>query len=149
MSQITAVFAAAAALFGMTPADQPKQARGSSIEVRFEGLRNSRGTLRLCLNQSRHHYPDCSGDPAARKVNIPASSRAYLFSNLQPGTYVITALHDEDGNGELNTTLGIPREGFAFSNNPSIGFGAPRFDRVRFNIGPTRALVRLQFKYIG
>ena len=149
MNRTTACLSAAAVFFSLGSAAQAIQAIGSSIEVRIEGLRNSRGTLRLCLNQNRAHYPDCSGDPQARKVNIPASTRSYLFANLRPGQYVITAMHDENGDGDLNTFLGIPREGFAFSNNPTVRFSAPSFDRVRFNIGPSRALVRLRFKYIG
>lgn len=138
-----------AALASPAPASSAKQAGASSIEVRIEGLRNTRGTLRLCLNQSRAHYPDCSGDPGARKASIPATARNHIFANLRPGTYVITAMHDENDNGRLDTIVGIPREGFAFSNNPSVSFGAPRFERVRFSIGPARALVRLRFKYMG
>jgi uncharacterized protein (DUF2141 family) len=148
-SRSLAVAAAAAALFSLPGASQPQREIGTSIEVRFENLRSNRGTLRFCLNRDPNHYPDCSGDPHARRVNVPASSGSYVFDNVPIGTFVITAMHDENGNGELDTFLGIPREGFAFSNNPSVGFGAPRYNRVRFSIGPSRALVRLQFKYIG
>jgi uncharacterized protein (DUF2141 family) len=125
-----------------------KQGQATGIEVRFENLRSGRGLLRLCLSRNPAHYPDCSGDPQARQVNIPANRSSFRFDDLPQGTYALTALHDENRNGKLDTILGIPREGFAFSNNPSIGFGPPKYERVRFSIGPARALVRLQFKYI-
>lgn len=127
---------------------QPKQARATGIDLQFENVRSRRGILRLCLTRNPAHYPDCSGDPQARQVNVPASRGSFNFNNLPQGTYALTALHDENGNGKLDTFLGIPREGFAFSNNPSVGFGPPRYERVRFSIGAARALVRLQFKYI-
>jgi len=147
--RLAAMAAAATALLSLTGAAQPQREIGTSIEVRFENLRSNRGTLRFCLNRNPDHYPDCSGDRNARQVSVPASSGSYVFDNVPVGTFVITAMHDENGDGELNTFLGIPREGFAFSNNPGIGFGAPSYNRVRFTIGPDRALVRLRFRYIG
>jgi uncharacterized protein (DUF2141 family) len=132
------------------PAPSPKQAQTTGIDVQFENLRSGRGVLRLCLSRNPAHYPDCSRDPQARQVNVPAArTGSFRFDNLPQGTYALTALHDENANGKLDTFLGIPREGFAFSNNPRIGFGPPAYDRVRFSIGAPRALIRLQFKYIA
>jgi uncharacterized protein (DUF2141 family) len=145
----SAALAAAATTFLSLPAASQQREIGTSIEVRFENLRSNRGTIRFCLNRDPDHYPDCSGDPNARRVNLPAGTGSYVFDNVPIGTFVITAMHDENGNGQLDTFLGIPREGFAFSNNPGIGFGAPSYNRVRFSIGPNRALVRLRFRYIG
>ena len=136
-------------LLAAGPPPQFKQAQGTGIDVRFERLRNTRGIVRLCLSRNPAHYPDCSGDPQARRVNVRANSGSFRFDNLPQGTYAMTALQDENGNGKLDTFLGIPREGFAFSNNPRVGFGPPAFEKVRFSIGPARALVRLQFKYIA
>lgn len=128
---------------------QAKQNQATGIDLVFDKLRNGRGILRLCLSRNPAHYPDCSKDPQARQINVPANRASFRFDGLPQGTYALTALHDENGNGKLDTFLGIPREGFAFSNNPRVGFGPPAYERVRFSIGPARALVRLQFKYIG
>ncbi|HZG45375.1 MAG TPA: DUF2141 domain-containing protein [Allosphingosinicella sp.] len=127
---------------------QPKQNKGTGIDLMFENVRSGRGILRLCLSRNPAHYPDCSKDPQARQINVPANRGSFRFDNLPQGTYALTALHDENSNGKLDTFLGVPREGFAFSNNPRVGFGPPAYERVRFSIGPSRALVRLQFKYI-
>lgn len=127
---------------------QSRQGQATGIDLTFENVRSGRGLLRLCLTRNPAHYPDCSGDPQARQVNVPAGRGSFRFDNLPQGTYALTALHDENGNGKLDTFLGIPREGFAFSNNPRVGFGPPKYERVRFSIGAARALVRLQFKYI-
>jgi uncharacterized protein (DUF2141 family) len=146
-SFVRAAAVAAALLAAPVPAHAQQSPTG--IDVLFESLRSSRGTLRLCLSRNPAHYPDCSGDPQARQVNIPARNGSYRFDGLPQGTYALTALHDENSNGKLDTFLGIPREGFAFSNNPRIGFGPPAYGRVRFSIGPARALIRLRFKYIA
>lgn len=138
-------------LAAAAPAQPPqsKQGQATGIDLTFENVRSARGILRLCLSRNPAHYPDCSGDPQARQVNIPAGRGSFRFDNLPQGTYALTALHDENGNGKLDTFLGIPREGFAFSNNPRIGFGPPSYQKVRFSIGSARALIRLQFKYIA
>lgn len=43
--------------------------------------------------------------------------------------------------------LGIPKEGFGFSRNPAVRFGAPRFEQVYIELGPgfTRTSVRMQY----
>ena len=40
------------------------------------------------------------------------------YSDLAPGTYAISILHDENRTGRMDTDgLGIPNEGWAVSNN--------------------------------
>ena len=69
------------------------------------------------------------------------------MTQLQPGTYALTVVHDENLNHKLDTTLGIPREGFGFSRNPVVRFGAPKFRQVDINLdsGFTRASGRMQY----
>ena len=136
-------------LAAAAPAQPPKLNRGTGIDLMFENVRSGRGILRLCLSRNPAHYPDCSKDPQGRQINVPANRGSFRFDDLPQGTYALTALHDENSNGKLDTFLGIPREGFAFSNNPRVGFGPPAYERVRFSLGAARALVRLQFKYIA
>ena len=49
------------------------------------------------------------------------------------GQYVLSALHDEDNNGELNTNfIGMPVEGVAASSNAQGKMGPPSYDEARF-----------------
>jgi uncharacterized protein (DUF2141 family) len=118
-----------------------------SIEVDVEGLRNTRGLIHVCITQDRRHFPDCTGDPRAITRTVPANIRQLRFSEIAPGRYAITLFHDENANQRLDRLLGIPREGFGFSRNPVIRFGAPRFDSVDIELGPgfTRTPVRVQY----
>lgn len=119
------------------------------IELRFERLRNARGSLHLCLMRQGAHFPDCAKDPQAIKRTIPAASASgpVRFTGLAAGTYAVTVLHDENLNGRLDTMLGIPREGFGFSRNPVIRFGPPDFEAVRFQLDGaiTRLTIRMQY----
>lgn len=119
------------------------------IELRFERLRNTRGSLHLCLMRDGSRFPDCAKDPQAIKRTVPAASagEAVRFAGVAAGTYAVTVLHDENVNGRLDTVLGIPREGFGFSRNPVVRFGPPSFEAVRFQLdGPiTRLTIRMQY----
>ncbi|HSR01121.1 MAG TPA: DUF2141 domain-containing protein [Sphingomicrobium sp.] len=119
----------------------------SSLEVDLDGMRNARGVIQACLMRDRKSFPDCRSDPAAVKQTMPASGTRLLFTDLPPGRYALALFHDENVNGKLDTLLGIPREGFGFSRNPVVRFGAPRYDQVSIELVPgfTRLRVRLQY----
>jgi uncharacterized protein (DUF2141 family) len=119
----------------------------SDLHVELENLRNHKGTVRVCLTRVPKHFPDCTDDPAALNQSISASGDAVVFRNIAAGRYAVAIVHDENGNGELDTMLGIPREGFGFSRNPKIGFGPPKFAAAGFDVGPgtTHQVVRVRY----
>lgn len=119
----------------------------STLQVQLDGLRNSRGVIQACLTQDRVNFPDCAKDPRAIRQTVRVSSGSLAFTNVQPGEYALTLFHDENANSRLDTIFGIPREGFGFSRNPKVRFGAPRYDNVNIELGPglTRMHVRLQY----
>jgi len=118
-----------------------------SINVEFAGVRSERGMLHLCLTKNPSHFPACDGDADAVKATVRASAREVNLAVVEEGNYALSVIHDENGNGRLDTTLGIPKEGFGFSRNPPIGFGPPSFERVRFHAeaGASRQVVRLRY----
>ena len=55
------------------------------------------------------------------------------FEDILPGTYSLTVIHDENMNGKLDTNLlGIPTEGYGFSNDVKALLGAPSFSAASF-----------------
>lgn len=55
------------------------------------------------------------------------------FEDIPPGTYALAVVHDENMNGKLDTNvLGIPREGYGFSNDAKALLGAPTFSAASF-----------------
>lgn len=119
----------------------------ATIEVDVAGLRDTRGMIQACMTQSRAHFPDCRNDPRAVRVSVPAGSRSLRFTGVAPGRYAITLFHDRNANQKLDKMMGVPREGFGFSRNPKIRFGAPRFDSVDIEIpnGFSRTSVRMLY----
>ena len=124
------------------------QASPAELEIQVQGLRNANGQVRLCLTRNPAHFPDCNGDPAAVRRSLPARAAASIHLRGVPaGVYALSVIHDENGDGRLNRFMAIPREGFGFSRNPVVRFGAPKFRQVDIKLGSgfTRASVRMQY----
>ncbi|QDP18714.1 DUF2141 domain-containing protein [Sphingomonas xanthus] len=119
----------------------------ATIEINVEGLRNGKGQLHLCLTRNPVHFPNCIKDPSALRRTVPTAEHQFRLTGVAPGRYAVTLVHDENSNARLDMFMGIPREGFGFSRNPTIRFGAPKFESVDIDLAPgfTRASVRMQY----
>jgi len=53
----------------------------------------------------------------------------------KPGVYVVALYHDENDNHKFDRSgIGLPVEGYGFSNNPPTLLGLPSFRSVRLNL---------------
>ena len=123
-------------------------AEPAEVEIRLEGLRNARGSVRLCLTRDPAHFPACSGDSRAVRRVVPADRAVSIrLAGLAPGGWALSVIHDENDNRRLDKFMGIPTEGFGFSRNPRLRFGPPRFDEVRFQVAgeDLRHTVRMNY----
>lgn len=112
------------------------------------GLRDARGVVRLCLTRDSKSFPDCkAGGAVLATIKAGKGVLRHSFPSVPAGTYAIAAFHDANGDGKLNTVLGIPKEGFAFSRNPATRPRAPRFDETSFESNG-RPLDPLKMKYL-
>jgi uncharacterized protein (DUF2141 family) len=142
---LSAAIAAAAIAADSAGAAQPS---GTELRIEVSGLRNAKGMVHACLTQDRAHFPDCDADPRAFRVSTAASEAAELrLLNVPAGHYALSLIHDENGNGKLDTFAMVPREGFGFSRNPPLRFGPPRFDEAQFDLSADseRQVVRLRY----
>jgi len=79
-------------------------------------------------------------------IRVRAKQARCDFLDIPPGTYALAVIHDEDMNGMLDTNwLGVPTEGFGFSNDAKGTVGAPSFSAASFpydgrNLGLTIGL---------
>ena len=117
--------------------------------IRIENLRNSRGLVHVCLTKDRRRFPDCGKDPEARKLSWPTSKAGVLtIDRLSVGRYALSVIHDENGNGRLDSFAKIPREGFGFSRNPKIRFGPPSYQEVEFAVDKVANSISVRMRYL-
>lgn len=155
--RLTALAAASLALGAGAPLQADSGAPGGCtgpesphwVNVAVEGLRNSNGVVTLTL------YPDDPtrflkprGSLYVTKVNARAGLAHACIHVPAPGAYGLALYHDENANGEIDRNgLGIPKEGFGFSNNPRIFLSAPGFAKVRFIAPSGGSSTRIKMKY--
>lgn len=140
--QRVALLLAMAGLTGAAPLGQPQ-----TVSMVVEGLRSGKGQILICVSRTPAYFPDCSHDPDKRHFAVAAGGGTVSLGLLTPGTYAIAIVHDENGNGKLDTFAGIPREGVGFSRNPVLRFGAPSFRSASFPVagGPVEQDIRLKY----
>jgi uncharacterized protein (DUF2141 family) len=126
-----------------------QETQGITIDVAIKGLRNLKGNLLICLTTDVKAYPDCGKGKSAYKLKIATRDHAQArFTNVVPGTYHMTLLHDENLNNKMDIFLGIPKEGFALSRNPKILFSVPPIAKARFVVAAENLHHMMRMKYI-
>ncbi len=145
---VRAMSLAAAALVGLAFVPAPglaqRTARAVTTTTTSDGagglvvivrnLRNDRGQLIGGLYDEPHAW---LGENASREdchARIHGGVARCTFHSAVDGRVAFAGLHDEDGDGEMDRDLvGIPSEGYAFSNDVRDPFGPPSFEAASFS----------------
>ena len=124
------IVALLASLVASVPAAPAEEAPCPGIRVRILDIRNSAGTVACALFESPGGFPVEFLHSATNVVimKVRRSQARCDFADIPPGNYAIAVVHDENMNGKLDTGLmGVPKEGYGFSNDARALFGAPTF----------------------
>ncbi|MDE0044731.1 MAG: DUF2141 domain-containing protein [bacterium] len=120
------------------------------LAIDVTGIRSSDGRVLLALHQERADisFPDDRGAVAGVWMNAVAGTLSLVFPDLAEGRYAVSVMHDENDDGVLDANLlGVPTEGYGFSNNASGLMGPPDFDDASVVIGdePVHAVITLRY----
>ena len=121
--------------------DQPEEildnldSETTNIQLEISGFNNTNGQLAIAVFNNSTAFESEEETYMDSILIITDNEMIILIEDIDPGTYAINIFHDENKNHELDINwLGMPQEGFGFSNNPSIGFSAPTYDECNFMI---------------
>ena len=100
-------------------------------------------------------YPDVPARFLAPKgklarVRLPAVAPVTpgCFELPGPGHYAVAVYHDSNGNDRFDRSLvGLPAEGYGFSNDAPTPTGLPSFEAVRFAVKAGETTVRIAMRY--
>jgi uncharacterized protein (DUF2141 family) len=107
---------------------------GAPVEMNVSNFLSREGTLMVAVFNDAGNFPD-KVPFKSQMVTIKAQQSLNISIDLPEGDYAITMFLDQNGNKKLDTNfLGIPKELFGFSNNPSIRTGAPNFQECEFRV---------------
>ncbi len=119
------------------------------IIVSVSALRNQSGMLRVAIFSQKKGFPaNAKAVRWAKASPITELPMTLEFAGIPPGTYAVSALHDENNNNKLDTNwIGIPKEGFGVSNNRLRKFGPPKFSDAKFELGATPLTLPIVIHY--
>ncbi len=117
------------------------------LAVTVQGLRSDRGILRLALFDQVKEFPR-GEEVRDQDVAAKAGDLVVVFKDIGPGAYALAIHHDENTNKTMDTNfIGLPKEGYGFSNNARVIFGPPTFEAAAFKIGNKRTSISLRVVY--
>lgn len=120
------------------------------IIVKVTGLRSDSGSVRCSL------YDDADGFPEQQK-HVVARVRAVAKDKVATCTfkspkrgqkYAAVIHHDENDDGVFQrSTLGLPLEGYGFSNNVRPVLSAPSFEACQFSFSGGQTSLTINARY--
>lgn len=107
----------------------------ADINVEISNINNNKGIVSIGLFNTENSFPKEKKTYKAIKIDAITGVLNYQFSHVPSGEYAIAIYHDENENNKLDKNfLGIPKEGFGFSNNAKAIFGPPPFYKAKFKL---------------
>ena len=120
----------------------------ADLTVHIKGLNNSKGQILVGLFNDENTFPSKKAEYDGIIAKPADVKDGVVFKDVPQGTYAVAIIHDENNDGKLGTNfLGIPNEGYAFSNNARGRFGPPPFEEASFSISVEDKRISITVKY--
>ena len=124
----------------------PDQVR---LQISVSGMRTTKGNITITIYpDDAQHFLDGKYKVARQHLPVTLPVTHACFALDAPGSYAVALFGDENGNGHFDTNfLGIPVEGYGFSNNPTLYLGPPSLDKVLIKVHAGDNPVAIRMKY--
>lgn len=114
-------------LFSSFSGESVREIKGIYLEV--EGIERVEGNIGILVFSNKDGFPK-SAEKAVLKLEVKVTSNRMKIelNNLPFGDYAFSIIHDINSNKKMDVNfIGIPKEPYGFSNNPSTLLGIPNF----------------------
>lgn len=121
------------------------------LNIEIDNLRNSEGSVIITVFKDQKGFDD--DIPVMRKA-IPkkGNMKNGIFKtkiSLPQGIYGLALFDDENDDGEMNYNLvGMPKEGYGFSNFYHTGLKKPKFSDFSFKLSANTGIMKIRLRYM-
>ena len=121
-----------------------------TITIEFTNVRNNKGQFCLGVYTSQKDYVSKIAVKKKRitKEDFVDGKLSTTIEGLEPGTYGIALLDDEDFDRKMAYGLFLPKEGFAFSDYYHTGMSKPSFEDFDFVLGKEDKTIIMKLRYL-
>jgi uncharacterized protein (DUF2141 family) len=119
----------------------------ADLTLRINHVRSDAGVISVALYDAKDRF--LADGAAVRTTDVRAmeGETPVVFNDLPPGEYAAAVFHDENSSGAFDTNfLGLPEEGYGFSNGTRAGFGPPSFDEAAVAV-TSEAVTEVEMTY--
>jgi|APTNR8051073442_1049403.scaffolds.fasta_scaffold01985_15 uncharacterized protein (DUF2141 family) len=105
------------------------------LEINITKIKNNSGQVAIQILDERKKI--------VKQELVPISDKRCVLAvkGLPKGKYAVQIFHDENKNGKMDfNLLGIPKEGYGFSNDARGFMSEPAFSKQLFNLDQDRAI---------
>ena len=122
----------------------------ATLTITATGFRNRKGHAIIALYASADSW--LKSEKALRLATLPIEGADVTarFTDLTPGVYAASAIHDENDNGKLDMRyfpIPHPREGAGVSNDARGRLGPPAWRNATFLIPDSGAAIVITLRY--
>lgn len=119
------------------------------LRIVVQGVRSASGVITDTL------YPDDPsrflvkhGSILVGRTKATAGTTETCLFLPKPGVWALAVYHDEANKGHLGrNAIGLPTDGFGFSNNAPTTFGLPSFESIRLAVPHSGMTTHIRLKY--
>jgi uncharacterized protein (DUF2141 family) len=106
----------------------------ADLTITVKNVRNADGLVRIGLYDSAASFLKPPLAKTREQVKASPGEIKLVLHDLPAGRYAVSSFHDENGSGKVEYgPLGIPIQGFGFSNDAQSTEGPPSFGQAAFD----------------
>lgn len=132
-----------------TPASD-KTPHGATLSVTVNGFKDTKGQAIVAVYSSPETWLKSEKAVRRKKSKLNGPDLTVEFTDLAPGVFAVSAIHDENNNGKLDMRyfpVPRPREGAGVSNDARKALGPPSWDDAKFTVPATGYSITITLRY--
>lgn len=134
LKQAAAALAALASLACL--AIHPLSAHAADLELTVQNIGSEQGSIMVAVYAGADQWLKKPVAAVRQPVaSLDGGKMTFVLKDLPEGELAISLFHDVNGNGRMDSnSMGIPMEPYAFSNDATAMFSAPKFEPASFKL---------------
>lgn len=131
----------------LNPQIHAQTVQTGTLVFKTDGFNNNKGKAEILLFRKTDKVPD---NPFKRSASIIRNKQSIItFPDLAYGDYAAILVHDENSNGKIDHSFGLPAEQLGYTNNWTLGVftGMPSFSKLKFSFAANMQSVPVSITY--
>ncbi len=103
------------------------------LTINVTNIEILKGDIIIGVFDKEHNFLKDGSAIKTYSIRVEENTETIVINDLPTGDYAISIYHDENSDNTCNMNfLGIPKEGYGFSNNFKPKFSAPNYSDCKF-----------------